>query len=124
MITSTAVTEAFVSQLYIYDVEALDPDGDALHYRDSLFYDLIKTAVIRLAFATAESLRDQNIGAAVNYMSSNGIRKWLTDTMTSVLVSRRDMPLSKMLTTRMKDTEGVALNLERLRRNAYVRYFD
>lgn len=38
-------------------------DGDSLAYRGSLFYDLVKNAVIRLAFATAESLRDKKIAA-------------------------------------------------------------
>ncbi|MCB9646035.1 MAG: hypothetical protein H6730_05465 [Deltaproteobacteria bacterium] len=36
-------------------------DGDALYYRGTLFYDLVKTTVIRLAFAFAEELRDKGV---------------------------------------------------------------
>jgi NAD(P)-dependent dehydrogenase (short-subunit alcohol dehydrogenase family) len=38
-------------------------DGDALHFRGTLFYDLAKTTVIRLAFAMAEELRDSGIAS-------------------------------------------------------------
>ena len=38
-------------------------DGDSYTYRGNLFYDLIKTTVIRLAFATARELRRKNIAA-------------------------------------------------------------
>src|SRR5205823_14259569 len=36
-------------------------DGDTFHYRGNLFYDLVKTSVIRLAFAMARELRKRNI---------------------------------------------------------------
>jgi NAD(P)-dependent dehydrogenase (short-subunit alcohol dehydrogenase family) len=38
-------------------------DGDSYMYRGNLFYDLIKTTVIRLAFAMARELRHKNISA-------------------------------------------------------------
>lgn len=38
-------------------------DGDALYYRSTLFYDLVKTSVIRLAFAMAEELRAHKVAA-------------------------------------------------------------
>jgi len=38
-------------------------DGDGAHYRDSLGYDLVKTAVNRLALAQAEELRPNGITA-------------------------------------------------------------
>lgn len=36
-------------------------DGDSLAYRGTLFYDLVKTTVIRLGFALAEELREHNV---------------------------------------------------------------
>jgi NAD(P)-dependent dehydrogenase (short-subunit alcohol dehydrogenase family) len=38
-------------------------DGDAFYYRGNLFYDLVKTSVIRLAFAMGLELRKQDIVA-------------------------------------------------------------
>lgn len=38
-------------------------DGDSYTYRGNLFYDLVKTTVIRLAFATARELRRKNVAA-------------------------------------------------------------
>ena len=38
-------------------------DGDSLSYRGTLFYDLVKVAVSRLAFAMAEELRPHNVAA-------------------------------------------------------------
>ncbi len=38
-------------------------DGDQLNYRGTLFYDLVKTSVIRLAFAMAEELRPHGVAA-------------------------------------------------------------
>ena len=38
-------------------------DGDTLDYRGNLFYDLVKTSVIRLAFGMAEELRPHGITA-------------------------------------------------------------
>lgn len=38
-------------------------DGDSYTYRGNLFYDLIKTTVIRLAFAMARELRRKNVAA-------------------------------------------------------------
>ena len=38
-------------------------DGDTLDYRGNLFYDLVKTSVIRLAFSMAEELRPHNVAA-------------------------------------------------------------
>ena len=38
-------------------------DGDSYHYRGNLFYDLVKTAVIRLAFDFAYELRRKNVAA-------------------------------------------------------------
>jgi NAD(P)-dependent dehydrogenase (short-subunit alcohol dehydrogenase family) len=38
-------------------------DGDTLAYRGNLFYDLAKTAVIRLAYAMAEELRPYHVTA-------------------------------------------------------------
>ena len=38
-------------------------DGDSYTYRGHLFYDLIKTSVIRMAFAMARELRRKNIAA-------------------------------------------------------------
>lgn len=38
-------------------------DGDSYTYRGNLFYDLVKTTVIRLAFAQARELRRKNIAA-------------------------------------------------------------
>jgi len=38
-------------------------DGDDLRYRGSLFYDLAKTTVMRLALAQAEELREQSVTA-------------------------------------------------------------
>ena len=36
-------------------------DGDSFTYRGNLFYDLVKTSVIRLAFAMARELRRRNV---------------------------------------------------------------
>lgn len=38
-------------------------DGDSFGYRGNLFYDLVKTSVIRLAFAMARELRRRNIAS-------------------------------------------------------------
>ena len=38
-------------------------DGDTFGYRGNLFYDLVKTAVVRLAFAMATELRRKHIAA-------------------------------------------------------------
>jgi NAD(P)-dependent dehydrogenase (short-subunit alcohol dehydrogenase family) len=38
-------------------------DGDAFYYRGHFFYDLVKTTVIRMAFALSEELRDRGITA-------------------------------------------------------------
>jgi len=38
-------------------------DGDSYTYRGHLFYDLVKTTVIRLAFATARELRGKNVSS-------------------------------------------------------------
>ena len=38
-------------------------DGDSYTYRGNLFYDLIKTTVIRLAFAMGRELRSRNVAA-------------------------------------------------------------
>lgn len=38
-------------------------DGDTYTYRGHLFYDLVKTTVIRLAFAMARELRKKNVAA-------------------------------------------------------------
>lgn len=38
-------------------------DGDALYYRGSLFYDLVKVGVSRLAYAWAEELRPHGVAA-------------------------------------------------------------
>jgi NAD(P)-dependent dehydrogenase (short-subunit alcohol dehydrogenase family) len=38
-------------------------DGDSYTYRGHLFYDLIKTSVIRMAFAMARELRRKNVAA-------------------------------------------------------------
>ena len=38
-------------------------DGDSAAYRGNLFYDLVKSSVIRLAYAMAEELRPHNITA-------------------------------------------------------------
>jgi NAD(P)-dependent dehydrogenase (short-subunit alcohol dehydrogenase family) len=38
-------------------------DGDDLSYRGNVFYDLVKTSVIRLAFALAEELRPRGVAA-------------------------------------------------------------
>jgi NAD(P)-dependent dehydrogenase (short-subunit alcohol dehydrogenase family) len=38
-------------------------DGDTYSYRGNVFYDLVKTSVIRLAFAQAYELRRKNIAA-------------------------------------------------------------
>jgi len=38
-------------------------DGDSMAYRGALDYDLVKTAVIRLAFAMAEELRAEGVAA-------------------------------------------------------------
>jgi NAD(P)-dependent dehydrogenase (short-subunit alcohol dehydrogenase family) len=38
-------------------------DGDGLNYRGTLFYDLVKTTVIRLAFDMAEELRRHKVAA-------------------------------------------------------------
>ncbi len=38
-------------------------DGELLHYRGSLLYDLVKVAVIRLAFAMAEELRERGVAS-------------------------------------------------------------
>ena len=38
-------------------------DGDTFSYRGNMFYDLVKTSVIRLAFAQAYELRRKNIAA-------------------------------------------------------------
>jgi NAD(P)-dependent dehydrogenase (short-subunit alcohol dehydrogenase family) len=38
-------------------------DGDGLHFRGSLVYDLIKTSVLRLAFGLSEELRPRGISA-------------------------------------------------------------
>lgn len=38
-------------------------DGDSLMYRGDLFYDLVKTSVIRLAFAMSEELRPHGVAA-------------------------------------------------------------
>ena len=36
-------------------------DGDSFQYRGNLFYDLVKTSVIRMAFAMARELRRKNV---------------------------------------------------------------
>ena len=38
-------------------------DGDAYTYRGNLFFDMVKTTVIRLAFAMARELRKRNVAA-------------------------------------------------------------
>ena len=38
-------------------------DGDTMAYRGNLFYDLVKTSVIRLAYAMAQELKPHNITA-------------------------------------------------------------
>jgi NAD(P)-dependent dehydrogenase (short-subunit alcohol dehydrogenase family) len=38
-------------------------DGDSYQYRGNLFYDLVKTGVIRMAFAMARELRRKNVTA-------------------------------------------------------------
>jgi NAD(P)-dependent dehydrogenase (short-subunit alcohol dehydrogenase family) len=38
-------------------------DGDAYYYRGHFFYDLVKTAVIRMAFALSEELKDRDVTA-------------------------------------------------------------
>jgi NAD(P)-dependent dehydrogenase (short-subunit alcohol dehydrogenase family) len=38
-------------------------DGDTMNYRGELFYDLVKTSVIRLAFGMAEELRPHGVTA-------------------------------------------------------------
>ncbi|MCL4368313.1 MAG: SDR family oxidoreductase [Actinobacteria bacterium] len=38
-------------------------DGDSPNYRGNLFYDLVKSSVIRLAYAMAEELRPHNVTA-------------------------------------------------------------
>jgi NAD(P)-dependent dehydrogenase (short-subunit alcohol dehydrogenase family) len=38
-------------------------DGDAFFYRGHFFYDLVKTTVIRMAFALSEELRDRGVTA-------------------------------------------------------------
>ena len=38
-------------------------DGDSYTYRGHLFYDLVKTTVIRMAFAMARELRNKNVAA-------------------------------------------------------------
>jgi NAD(P)-dependent dehydrogenase (short-subunit alcohol dehydrogenase family) len=38
-------------------------DGDAFYYRGHFFYDLVKTSVIRMAFALSEELKDRDITA-------------------------------------------------------------
>jgi NAD(P)-dependent dehydrogenase (short-subunit alcohol dehydrogenase family) len=38
-------------------------DGDSYTYRGNLFYDLVKTTMIRLAFALARELRRKNVAA-------------------------------------------------------------
>ena len=38
-------------------------DGDSYTYRGHLFYDLVKTTVIRMAFAMARELRRKNVAA-------------------------------------------------------------
>ena len=38
-------------------------DGDSYQYRGNLFYDLVKTSVIRMAFAMAHELRRKNVTA-------------------------------------------------------------
>jgi NAD(P)-dependent dehydrogenase (short-subunit alcohol dehydrogenase family) len=38
-------------------------DGDSYTYRGNLFYDMVKTTVIRLAFAMARELRRKNVAA-------------------------------------------------------------
>jgi NAD(P)-dependent dehydrogenase (short-subunit alcohol dehydrogenase family) len=38
-------------------------DGDTLGYRGTLFYDLVKTTVNRLAYAMAQELREHNVAA-------------------------------------------------------------
>jgi len=38
-------------------------DGEAFYYRGNIFYDLVKTSVIRLAFAMSKELRKKEIAA-------------------------------------------------------------
>jgi NAD(P)-dependent dehydrogenase (short-subunit alcohol dehydrogenase family) len=38
-------------------------DGDAFYYRGHFFYDLVKTTIIRMAFALSQELRDRGIPA-------------------------------------------------------------
>ncbi len=38
-------------------------DGDTMNYRGNLFYDLVKTSVMRLAFGMAQELRQHNVAA-------------------------------------------------------------
>jgi NAD(P)-dependent dehydrogenase (short-subunit alcohol dehydrogenase family) len=61
VVTSRAAVPMLVERRQGLVVEVTD--GDALYYRSNLFYDLAKTAVIRLAFAMAEELREHGVTA-------------------------------------------------------------
>jgi NAD(P)-dependent dehydrogenase (short-subunit alcohol dehydrogenase family) len=38
-------------------------DGDAFYYRGDFFYDIVKTTIIRMAFALSQELKERGIGA-------------------------------------------------------------
>lgn len=61
IITSRAAVPLLVEQQSGLIVEVTD--GHALHYRGNLFYDLVKTSVIRLAFAMGEDLGVHGVAA-------------------------------------------------------------
>jgi len=63
---SHIITSHFAAPLMIETGQGLIveiTDGDSFSYRCNIFYDLVKTSVIRLAFATAYELRKRKIAA-------------------------------------------------------------
>jgi len=63
---SHIITAHFAAPLLIETGQGLIvevTDGDSYYYRGNIFYDIVKTSVIRLAFAWARELRRRNIAS-------------------------------------------------------------
>ena len=64
-------------------------DGDAYYYRGHFFYDLVKTAVIRMAFALSQELRERGVTALA--VTPGFLRsEWMLDHLGVTEASWRD----------------------------------
>ncbi|HKY05285.1 MAG TPA: SDR family oxidoreductase, partial [Blastocatellia bacterium] len=82
-IFSHVITAHFAAPLMIETGNGLIveiTDGDAFYYRGNIFYDLVKTSVIRLAFAFARELRRRNVAAVAvtpGYLRSEAMLEYM-----------------------------------------------